>query len=143
MVNRGCTFAMPDGHLCRAPALRGERFCLMHDPEKADEVAEARKLGGVRRRRERTLSGAYELAGVRSVDDLLRVVEIAIFDLLGLENSIARARALLHGALVGSNLLKVGEIETRLEALERAHKTGEDPDPTGGLEGGLLGDAGR
>jgi hypothetical protein len=36
------------------------------------------------------------------------------------------------------NLLKIGKIGTRLDALERAHKTGEDPDPTGGLDGGLL-----
>jgi len=40
------------------------------------------------------------------------------------------------------NLLKVGEFEDRLEALERAHKTGEDSDPTGGLDGGLLGETG-
>ena len=61
----------------------------MHDPERAEETAEARRLGGIRRRRERTLAGAYGLAGVRTVEDLLRVVEIAVFNLLGAENSIA------------------------------------------------------
>jgi len=143
MVNRGCTFVMADGQLCRAPARRGERYCLMHDPAKADEVAEARKLGGIRRRRERTLAGAYELAGIRTVDDLLRIVEIAIFDLLGLESSIARARALLHGALVGGNLIKTNEFETRLEALERAQAASHEADPGGGLDGGLLGEPRR
>jgi hypothetical protein len=43
-------------------------------------------------------------------------------------------------AVAAMNLLKIGEIGTRLDALERAHKTGEDPDPTGGLDGGLLGE---
>jgi hypothetical protein len=134
MVNRGCTFQMPDGRLCRASAIRGERYCYMHDPAKAEEAAEARRLGGIRRRRERTLGGAYELAGVRTLDDLLRVVEIAVFDLLGLDNSIARARALLHGALVGAKLLETGELEERIAALElataasRADRAGSGPD---------------
>ncbi|MHB8674671.1 MAG: hypothetical protein ACYDAK_13470 [Candidatus Limnocylindrales bacterium] len=128
---------MADGRLCRAPALRGERFCLMHDPAHADEVAEGRRLGGARRRRERTLASAYELTSVRTIDDLLRVVEIAICDLLGLETSIAKARALLHGAMVGGSLIKTNEYETRLEALERA-EAGRAAEPTD-LDGTLLG----
>src|SRR5579864_8337355 len=98
MVNRGCTFAMPDGQLCRASAIRGQPFCYMHDPERAEDAAEAGKLGGYRRRRERTLGVAYEIGGVRTPEDLLRIVEIALFDLLGAEASITRARALLHAA---------------------------------------------
>lgn len=120
MVNRGCTFQMPDGRLCRASAIRGQRFCYMHDPERAEDAAESRRLGGIRRRRERTLAGAYELAGVRTTEDLFRVVEIVVFDLLGLENGIARARALLHSVVVGAKLLEVGDLEDRIAALESA-----------------------
>jgi hypothetical protein len=36
MVNRGCTFEMPDGLACRAPALRGKTVCYWHDPDKAE-----------------------------------------------------------------------------------------------------------
>lgn len=136
MVNRGCTFRMPDGELCRASALRGQRFCYMHDPEKAEEAADARRLGGIRRRREGTLSGAYELGGVRTLDDFLRVVEIAVFDLLGLENTIARARGLLHAAQVGAKLLETGELEERIVALELATGSGRSGEPP---DGGLLG----
>lgn len=120
MVNRGCTFQMPDGRLCRASAIRGQRVCYMHDPERAEEAAESRRLGGLRRRRERTLAGAYELAGVRTTEDLFRVVEIVVFDLLGLENGIARARALLHSVVVSAKLLEVGDLEDRIAALESA-----------------------
>lgn len=140
MVNRGCTFTMPDGRLCRAPALRDEPYCLMHDPERAEEMAEARRLGGLRRRRERTLAGAYGLTGVRSVADLLRVVEIAVFNLLGADSSIAQARALLHAALVGAKLLAVGELEERVAALEAAHRRGEDAAPVERLDEGWPGD---
>ena len=118
MLNRGCTFTMPDGRLCRASAIRGERFCYMHEPGKADEVAEARRLGGLRRRRERTVGVAYGLSGVRTEDDLSRVVEIAVFDVLGLENSIARSRVLLAAAGSGAKLLETGELADRLAAIE-------------------------
>jgi hypothetical protein len=137
MVNRGCTFEMPDGQLCRASAIRGERFCYMHDPERVEEAAESRRLGGIRRRRERTVAGAYELAGVRTIDDLFRVVEIATFDLLSLENGIARNGALLRGVLVGAKLLEVGEQEDRIAALELAIKNGHrGPASDGGLLAG-------
>jgi hypothetical protein len=127
---------MPDGRLCRASAIRGERFCYMHDPERAEEAAEARRLGGIRRRRERTLAGAYELGGVRTFEDLMRVVEIVVFDVLGLENSIARARILLSAALAGAKLAEVGDLATRIETLELATASGRAVEPP---DGGLLG----
>jgi hypothetical protein len=40
--------------------------------------------------------------------------------LLGLENGIARARALLHSVVVGAKLLEVGDHEERIAALESA-----------------------
>ena len=39
----------------------------MHSPEYAEEVAEARRLGGLRRRREVVVSGAYEFDGLETV----------------------------------------------------------------------------
>ena len=128
MVNRGCTFAMPDGRLCRASAIRGERFCYMHEPGKAEEAAEGRRLGGLRRRRERTVSTAFELPGVRTIEDIFRLVEIAVFDALCLENSIARNRLLLSAAATATKVLEVGELEERLTALESAHAGRPDTD---------------
>ena len=57
--------------------------------ENAEELAEARRLGGLRRRREVAVSGAYEFAGLESVGDIRRILEVAVLDTLGLENSIA------------------------------------------------------
>jgi hypothetical protein len=118
MVNRGCSHPMPDGRLCAAPAMRGEQYCYVHEPGKAEEAQEARRLGGLRRRRERTVAVAHGLNGVRTIEDLLRVVEIAILDTLGLPNDLARNRVLLAGAATGAKLIEVGDHETRLQALE-------------------------
>ncbi len=90
----------------------------MHSPEHAEEVAEGRRLAGIRRKRERTVSGAYDFEGLESVEQVRRVVEIAVVDTFALENSVARNRTLAYLAQVAVNLLEKGELEERLEAIE-------------------------
>ena len=46
-----------------------------------------------------------------------RLLEIAAFDTLALENSLARSRTLVAVVVAGSHLLEVGELEARLTAL--------------------------
>ena len=92
----------------------------MHSPEYAEEIAEARRLGGLRRRREVAVSGAFEFNGLETVADLRRLLKIAALDTLGLENSIARARTLGYLVGVAGKLLETGELEQRLAALEAA-----------------------
>lgn len=66
------------------------------------------------------MSGAYDFAGLGTVADIRRILEVAVLDTLGLENSIARARTLAYLATSAIKLLEVGELEERLEALESA-----------------------
>ena len=49
--------------------------------------------------------------------EIRRLVEVAAFDVLGLENSIARARALAFLAQVAASLLEKGELEDQLGAI--------------------------
>ena len=118
--NRGCQFIMPDGRRCGAPALRGEEFCLFHSPAHEEEAAEARRLGGLRRRKEKTLAGAYEFEGLGSVADIQRLLEIAVLDTLALENSVARSRTLAYLSQTALKCLEVGDLEERLALLEAA-----------------------
>jgi hypothetical protein len=74
----------------------------------------------MRRGRERTLAVAYDLTGLGSIEAIRRIVEIALFDVLDLENSIARARVLISGALAAAKLLETGELADRIAALEGA-----------------------
>ncbi len=129
MVRASCAQPMPDGRRCRAPVLRDGRFCFWHEPGKAEEAQEARRLGGLRRGRERTLAVAYDLAGLGSIEAIRRILEIALFDVLGLENSIGRARVLIAGALAAARLLETGELEERLAALEAAVRAGRTAAP--------------
>lgn len=120
MAGRTCKATREDGSGCGAAPLQDGEFCLWHDPAHADEVAEARKLGGQRRRRERVVSGAFDFEGLSSVASIRRLVEVAVLDTLGLENSVARARTLAYLAQTAARLLEVGELEDRLAAIEHA-----------------------
>src|ERR1700693_6605880 len=100
-------------------------FCFAHDPEHAKEMAEARRVGGLRRRREGALAGAYDLEGFEDVGGLRRVLTIALTDLLGLDNSILRARALITAVGLGAKLLEAGGIAEALEGRGGEAKTTE------------------
>jgi hypothetical protein len=91
----------------------------MHSPEHAEEMAEARRLGGLRRRREKAVSGAYDFDGLADVTQVRRLLEIAASDTLSLENSVARSRTLAYLAQVALKALEVGELAERIDALER------------------------
>ncbi len=100
--------------------MRDGDFCFFHDPAHQAEAAEARRLGGIRRKREGTLQGAYELEGLDTVAGIRRYLEVGLTDLIAMENSVARDRAIFSGVLAASKLLEVGELENRLEAVEAA-----------------------
>jgi hypothetical protein len=121
LTPRTCKQVKEDGGRCLAPPMQGRDLCFWHDPEHQQEASEARRLGGIRRRREGTIVGAvgaYEVGELDSVESLRRLLQIAVIDTLGLENSISRSRTLGYLAQVGSALLEKGEMEERLEALE-------------------------
>lgn len=120
VVSRSCTFRKQDGEQCRSAAMQDDEFCFWHSPRHAQEAADARRLGGLRRRRETTVAGAYDFEGLGSVEGIRRLLEIAVLDSLGLENSISRARTLAYLAQVAVKLLEAGELEDRLQALEEA-----------------------
>ena len=106
--------------------MRGSEYCFWHNPDTEEQAAEARRLGGFRRRREKALAGAYDFEGLGTVESIRRLLEIAVTDSLGLENSIARARVLISAGLAGIKLLEVVELEARLAALEAARSTPQD-----------------
>lgn len=119
-MRRQCGFISTTGKPCRAAPLRDGDFCLMHSPEHVQEVQEARRLGGLRRKREATLSGAYDFETLATVDGIRRLIEVAVLDTLGMENSIARSRTLAYLAQVALRTLEVGDMEKRIVALEQS-----------------------
>ena len=115
---RACRALKQNGRPCRAPALRAGSACFWHAAESREAAAEARRLGGLRRRREGTIGGVFDLEGIATAADLRRVLELALADTLELENSIPRTRALTHLVAVAARVQETAEFEARLRALE-------------------------
>lgn len=120
MAARRCNAETGEGEPCRQAPLQDREYCFWHDPEHAGEATEARRLGGLRRRREKTVAAAYHLEGLATLDQIRRLLEIAVMDTLGLENSVARSRTLAYLAQVALKALEVGQFQDRLQALEAA-----------------------
>ena len=123
-----CAGRQRDGRQCGAPPMKGGSFCLWHSPDHEEEANEARRLGGLRRKREKTVAGAYEVTGLSTVEDLRRLLEIAVLDTLGLDNSLARARVIIAAVGAAAKLMEIGELQARITALEAAQRRHDDPD---------------
>ena len=135
VMRRRCVFPRSDGQPCQMAPQHDRPCCFAHDPERATEAAEARRLGGLRRRKEGTIAVAYDLPGLDTVAGIRRLLDIVVTDGVGLDNGIARLRVLISTAVAAMNLLKVGELEERLAALEGVvgHRTAQAADDPFGL----------
>ena len=135
VMRRRCVFPRSDGQPCQMAPQHDRPFCFSHDPERAADAAEARRMGGLRRRKEGTIAVAYDLPGLDTVVGIRRLLDIVVTDGIGLDNGIARLRVLISTAVAAMNLLKVGELEERLAALEAVigHRTPQAGDDLLGL----------
>ena len=120
MPGRCCQAANVRGEPCGAPPLRDGDLCFQHSPAHAEEAAEARRLGGLRRRREGAVAGAFELDSLNGPAELQRALEIAMLDTLVLENSVPRNRTIMNIVLVALRLPGATELEDSVQALEQA-----------------------
>ncbi len=121
-MNERCEFVRPGGFRCRAWPVRGSEYCFWHDPDSAEDLAQAQQLGGMRRKRERTTAVAYDVQGFSSVTDVQRVIEIAIIDTLADGTSLARNRTLGYLSQVLLKTFEVGDLAERIAAIEAAQE---------------------
>lgn len=89
----------------------------MHSPEHANEVQEARRVGGQRRRREATVVGAYDLDGLAGPELADRILAIVTVDTLSQENSHQRSGLLVRIALALLKAHEVGELQSQIDEL--------------------------
>ena len=139
MLGRACSYLMPNGRPCRATPLRDEAHCFWHSPETAEEAAEARRVGGLHRRKKKTVSAIYGFHGLRTIEDLQSLLETAAVETMALENTIARNRTIGGFISVGAKLIEVGDLEARLALLEVALEAARETGPSDPSDAGLLG----
>lgn len=120
-----CKSKTSSGTRCNANARKDSQFCFAHDPSSGAAMAAARKKGGQRVRIGHAGDTSKLPASVRSLDDVLSVLDYSLAECLPLENSIQRGRLLVAicGAFVEA--IKTGELEKRIQSLEFALKSRE------------------
>lgn len=112
-----CEAVTKRGRVCGAHALRGSQYCYMHDPARASERSSARRLGGLRRGSHAGQVSSLP-AKVRTIEDILALLDYTREELSALDNGIPRARALVSLASEYRACLELSDIETRLARLE-------------------------
>jgi hypothetical protein len=85
-------------------------------------------MGGLHRRKKRTVATIYGFGGLRSIDDHQALLETVAVETLGLENSIARNRALTAIVATGARLIELGDLASRIAAIEAALGPGRRSD---------------
>ena len=120
-----CKAHTTNGQPCRAQALTDSRYCFIHDPAQGVARAKARKRGGERRRVPHVGNPEIVPAQVRKIDDVLKILDYALAESMPLENSIQRGRLIVAIAGAFIEAIKVGELESRLAAIESALKLRE------------------
>ena len=120
-----CKAKTTSGQPCQAQAIKGGKFCFIHDPAQGVKRARARKIGGQRRRVPHAGNPETIPAQVRSIDDVLKVLDYALAEAVPLENSTQRGRLIVAIAGAFIEAIKTGELETRLLAIESALKARE------------------
>src|SRR5207249_12323859 len=106
------------GEDCRQAPLRDRDFCFWHDPDNAEAAQEARRLGAQRAKREGSVAAAMQIDGLGTMVDLRRILEVVLYDTLALQNGVPRNRLLVSVVQAGAVLIKDGEFEDRLGAIE-------------------------
>ena len=115
-----CKAVTRKGQPCAAYAVGGGDFCYWHDPGSAETRRAARSAGG-HARHGRTIgrvAGDLEPVTLRTVADVLALLERTANDLLTLENSINRGRAVTAVCATFAKCYEVSELGQRLAALE-------------------------
>ena len=118
---RQCKASSSSGDRCQAYAVEGSAYCYWHAPELADVRKEARSAGG-RARHGRKLGTDRTRVTLASLADVVELVERAVNDLLQLETSISRARAIGYLAGVACKALEASDLEQRIARLEEQVK---------------------
>ena len=118
MVGRACSYQMPEGRPCRATPLREQPFCFWHTPEREEDATEARRMGGLHRRKKRTVATIYGFGGLRSIEDHQALLETITIETMALENSLARNSAVTRMIATGAKLIELGDLASRIAAIE-------------------------
>ena len=101
---------------CGANAMKNSKFCFWHNPDTVEARDVARKKGGYNRKKKTsTVGNAYS---VRSVEDIYRILELAINETIESLPNSAKPRTLGYLCQILLRVQETKELEKRIQELE-------------------------
>ena len=116
MTQATCAATTQRGTACRGIVPLGLSYCLVHDPERAEAVREARARGGATATKLRALKARRPRLDTAA--GLIRFNAGVIADTLEGRLLPDVARAVLYGMSIQRQLVEAGDLEQRIAALE-------------------------
>jgi len=116
VIRSACAATTQRGTDCKGIVPLGRTLCLVHDPDLADRVAEARRRGGTTAMKLKLLAGKRQR--LDTPKKLLTFVSDLALDTLSgsIDPNVSRATA--YAVSLSMRLLETADLERRLEALE-------------------------
>lgn len=117
-----CKATTTGGAPCQAQAIKENDYCFIHAPETLQARSLARRKGGENRHTPHFADESELPQTIQTLGDANKILKYILVEVIGMDNSIARARLLLslYDSLVKS--FEIGELEQRIAALEGALK---------------------
>jgi hypothetical protein len=113
-----CKAKTQTGKPCKMRPIKGSDYCFNHDPAAAAQRAAARKRGGEARHTAHAGDPAIVPEQIGNIQDARKILDYVKDELLAMDNTIARNRALLALFDSFAKALEIGELEERIAALE-------------------------
>lgn len=117
-----CQGKTKSGQACKMPAIKGTHLCFTHSPNTRKAQAAARRLGGYNSSTPHAGKPETIPATITTIEAAAPIVRYVLDELLTMDNSIARARALLACFDSFVKAFEIGELEKRIQALEERSK---------------------
>ena len=105
---------------CSAWVMKGKDYCWVHEPTNKEASDAARKLGGATNQAKHSsrVNPGHIPKKVRTIEDLLGLLDYAKDELLMLNNGLSRNKAIVQLASAYAQVLKEGELQDRLGDVE-------------------------
>jgi len=118
MTTTNCKATTTSGKKCQAKPKAGSSYCFIHDPSQAQKRAQARRKGGETHRTPHAGNESTIPQEVNTLTDAKRILSYTLAEILVHDNTIARARVLLSLFDSFAKSIEIGELESRIAALE-------------------------
>ena len=119
-VRKHCRAFNARNEPCSAWVMKGKDYCWVHEPSNKEASDAARKLGGQTNRAKHSprVNAGHIPDKVRTIEDLLGLLDYCKDELLMLNNGLNRNKAIVQLASTYAQILKEGELQDRLGDVE-------------------------